>query len=179
MCFWKSITWQARKRPIEIPGKYIRNTISAKSLWPPSDESPPPLPLFQCCYNDVDFSFDIFLNLQNNIGQGVWGKRKPLTNVIVWDCRCRNGLSDDFGPSFTKPRNYLHVSFCNATVAKGLMLCSQHIILALRMEFLPKEHQFNLLLTRTEKFLKCQEIPIISAGSKNTSVCSYHWRIPN
>ena len=58
-------------------------TISAKSLWPPSDESPPPLPLFQSCYNDVDFSFDIFLNLQNNIGQGVWGKRKPLSNVIV------------------------------------------------------------------------------------------------
>ena len=28
----------------------------------------------------------LFLNLQNNIGQGVWGKRKPLSNVIVWDC---------------------------------------------------------------------------------------------
>ena len=25
---------------------------------------------------------------QNNIGQGVWGKRKPLSNVIVWDCSC-------------------------------------------------------------------------------------------
>ena len=49
-------------------------TIPAKSFWPPSEESPPPLPLFQCYYNDVDFSFDIFLNLQNNIGQGVWGK---------------------------------------------------------------------------------------------------------
>ena len=47
---------------------------------------PSPAPLFQCCYIDVDFSFDIFLNLQNNIGQGVWGKRKPLSNVIVWDC---------------------------------------------------------------------------------------------
>ena len=66
---------------------YIKNTIPARSLWPPSEESPPPLPLFQCCYNDVDFSFDIFLNLQNNIGHGVWGKRKPLSNVIVWDCR--------------------------------------------------------------------------------------------
>ena len=62
---------------------YIRNTIPAKSLWPPSEESPPPLPLFQCCYNDVDFSLDFFFNLQNNIGQGVWGKRKPLSNVIV------------------------------------------------------------------------------------------------
>ena len=65
---------------------YIRNTIPAKSLWPPSEESPPPLPLFRCCYDDVGFSFDIFLNLQNNIGQGVWGKSKPLSNVIVWDC---------------------------------------------------------------------------------------------
>ena len=58
-------------------------TIPAKSFWPPSEESPPLLPLFQCCYNDVDFSFDIFLHLQNNIGQGVWGKSKPLSNVIV------------------------------------------------------------------------------------------------
>ena len=77
--------------PLEFvePWKDIANagawkpTIPAKSLWPPSEESPPPLPLFQCCYNDVDFSFDIFLNLQNNIGQVVWGKRKPLSNVIV------------------------------------------------------------------------------------------------
>ena len=65
---------------------YFSATIPARSLWPPSEESPPPLPLFQCCYNDVDFSFDIFLNLQNNIGQGVWEKRKPLSNVIVRDC---------------------------------------------------------------------------------------------
>ena len=53
----------------------------------PQTKAPPPLPLFQCCYNNVDFSFDIFLNLQNNIGQGVWGERKPLSNIIVWDCR--------------------------------------------------------------------------------------------
>ena len=63
-----------------------KKSLAYHPLWPPSDKSPPPLPLFQCCYNDVDFSFDIFLNLQNNIGQGVWGKRKPLSNVIVWDC---------------------------------------------------------------------------------------------
>ena len=78
-----------------------------------------------------------------------------------WRARCKNGLSDDFGPPFTKPRNYL--TSCNVKVAKGLMLCSQHIILAIRMEFLPKEHQFSLLLTRKEKIPKCQEIPIISA----------------
>ena len=79
----------------------------------------------------------------------------------VW---CKNGLSDNFGPLFTKPQNYL--SSCNATVAKGLMLCSQHIILAIQMEFPPKEQQFSLLLTRKVKLPKCQEIPIISAGGK-------------
>ena len=55
-------------------------------------------------------------------------------------------------------------------MTKGLMLCSQHIILAIQMEFPPKEHQFSLLLTRKEKLQKCQKIPIISAGGKNTSV---------
>ena len=86
LCFFENLS---RDKLEKGPSKflaYIRNTISAKSLWPPSEESPPLLPLFQCCYNDVDFSFDIFLNLQNNIGQGVWGKRKPLSSVIVWDC---------------------------------------------------------------------------------------------
>ena len=38
------------------------------------------------------------------------------------------------------------------------------------MGFPPKEHQFSLLLTKKEKLPKCQEIPIISAGGKNTSV---------
>ena len=74
LCFFENLS---RDKLEKGPSKflaYIRNTISAKSLWPPSDESPPPLPLFQCCYNDVDFSFDIFLNLQNNIGRGYGGK---------------------------------------------------------------------------------------------------------
>ena len=81
-----TITCQSRDKLEKGPSKflaYIRNTIPAKSLWTSSEESPPLLSLFQCCYNDVDFSFDIFLNLQNNIGQGVWGKRKPLSYVIV------------------------------------------------------------------------------------------------
>ena len=52
----------------------------------PQKKALPRFPSFNVDYNDVDFSFDIFLNLQNNIGQGVWGKRKPLSNVIVWDC---------------------------------------------------------------------------------------------
>ena len=91
LCFFENLS---RDKLEKGPSKFlanIRNTIPAKSLWPPSEESPPPLPLFQCCSNDVDFSFDIFLNLQNNIGQEVWGKRKPLSNVIVWDCRYQLG----------------------------------------------------------------------------------------
>ena len=39
----------------------------------------------------------------------------------------RNGLSGIFGPPFTKHQNYL--LSCNATVAKGIMLCSQHVAL--------------------------------------------------
>ena len=39
------------------------------------------------------------------------------------------GACNDFGPPFTNSRNYL--SPCNATVAKGLMLSSEHIILAI------------------------------------------------
>ena len=40
----------------------------SQKSWTPSEESPPPLPLIQCCYNDVNFSFGFFFsNLQ-------WGK---------------------------------------------------------------------------------------------------------
>ena len=74
LCFFENLS---RDKLEKGPSKflaYIRNTIPAKSLWPPSEESPPPLPLFQCCYNDVDFSFDIFLNLQNRLGRWYGGK---------------------------------------------------------------------------------------------------------
>ena len=83
LCLFENLSRDKLEKGSSKFPAYIRNTILAKSLWPPSEESPPPLPLFQCCYNDVDFSFNFFLNLQNNIGQGVWGKRKPLSNVIV------------------------------------------------------------------------------------------------
>ena len=46
------------------------------------------------------------------------------------------------------------------------MLCSQHIVLVIQMEFSSKHYQVGLLLTRKEKLPKYQEIPIISAGSK-------------
>ena len=48
--------------------------------------------------------------------------------------------------SFTKPQNYL--LSCNATVAKRIMLCSQHNVLVIQMEFPPKCYQVSLLLTR-------------------------------
>ena len=82
--FWKSITWQAWKRPSKFQA-YIRNTIPAKSFWTPSEESPLPLLLFQCCSNDVDFSFNFFRTCKTTLVRGYGGKRNPLSNVIVWD----------------------------------------------------------------------------------------------
>ena len=88
------------------------------------------------------------VHLEKNSAQGkIMQKRKfQLIKIILqarqsgknWRVRCKNSLSDNFGPPFTKPQNYL--SSCNAIVAKGLLLCSQHIILAIQMEFPPKEH---------------------------------------
>ena len=63
---------------------YTICNLSQKSLATlrrkPSPASPLSM-LLQWCR----LFFRYFLNLQNNIGQGVWGKRKPLSNVIVWD----------------------------------------------------------------------------------------------
>ena len=79
----------------------------------------------------------------------------------IWRARCKNGLSDDFGPTFTKPPNYL--LSCNVTAAKWIVSCSQHIVLVIWIEFPPKLYQVTLLLARKVKLPKCQEIPIISA----------------
>ena len=81
-----------------------------------------------------------------------------------WKGRSKNGLSDDFGPPFAKTKKYL-LSY-NATVAKGIMLCSQHIVLVIWMEFPFKHYQVSLLLTRKEKLPKCHEIPIMSSSGK-------------
>ena len=81
-----------------------------------------------------------------------------------WRTWCKNGLSDDFGPPFRKPPNYL--LSCNVTVAKWIVSCSQHIVLVIWIEFPPKLYQVTLLLARKEKLPKCQEIPIISTGGK-------------
>ena len=72
-------------------------------------------------------------------------------NEIVTKCngRCKNGRNDNFGLPFTKPPKYL--LFCIATVAKGIMLCSQHIVLVIQTEFPPKRYQVTLPLTRKEK----------------------------
>ena len=74
LCLFENLSHDKLKKGSSKFLAYISNTIPAKSLWPPSEESPPPLPLFQCCYNDVDFSFDIFLNLQNNWAGGMGEK---------------------------------------------------------------------------------------------------------
>ena len=58
---------------------FLRN-VSQK----PSEESPPPLPLFQCCSNDVDFSFDFFPTCKTTLGRGYGGKKgSHCPNVIV------------------------------------------------------------------------------------------------
>ena len=53
-------------------------------------------------------------------------------------------ISVDFGPPFTKPKIYLIP--CNATLARRIMLCSQHIVLVIRMEFPPKLYQVTSYL---------------------------------
>ena len=93
--------------------------------------------------------------------------------VCNWRARCKNSLSDDFGPTFTKPPNYL--LSCNVTVAKWIVSCSQHIVLVIWIEFPPKLYQVTLLLARKVKLPKCQEIPIISAGGKKQFCCCPWW----
>ena len=64
-----------------------QSTIPAKSFWTASEESPPPLPLFQCCSNDVDFSFDFFRTCKTTLGRGYGGKGSHcpmLLSEIVW-----------------------------------------------------------------------------------------------
>ena len=96
-----------------------------------------------------------------------------IVSPANWRARCKNGLSDDFGPTFTKPPNYL--LSCNVTVAKWMVSCSQHIALVIWIEFPPKLYQVTLLLARKVKLPKCQEIPIISAGAKKQLCCCPWW----
>ena len=96
--------------------------------------------------------------------------KEKLNNWRGW---CKNGLSDDFGPTFTKHPNYV-LSY-NVTVAKWIVSCSQHIVLIIWIEFPPKLYQVTLLLARKVKLPKCQEIPIISAGGKKQFCCCPWW----
>ena len=102
-----------------------------------------------------------------------WGGYGYFLEPHNWRARCKNGLSDNFGPPFTKPPNYL--LSCNVTVAKWIVSCSQHIILVIWVEFPPNLYQVTLLLARKEKLPKCQEIPIISAGAKKQFCCCPWW----
>ena len=103
-----------------------------------------------------------------------WGQNWTTfeTKPNKWRARCKNGLSDDFGPSFTKPPNYL--LSCNVTVAKWIVSCSQHIVLVIWIEFSPKLYQVTLPLARKVELPKCQEIPIISTGGK----IQFCWHCP-
>ena len=103
-----------------------------------------------------------------------WGQNWTTfeTKPNKWRARCKNGLSDDFGPSFTKPPNYL--LSCNVTVAKWIVSCSQHIVLVIWIEFPPKLYQVTLPLARKVELPKCQEIPIISTGGK----IQFCWHCP-
>ena len=96
-----------------------------------------------------------------------------LTCIYNWRAQCKNRLSDDFGPTFTKPPNY-RLS-CIVTVAKWIVSCSQHIVLVIWIEFPPKLYQVTLLLARKVQLPKCQEIPIISAGGKKQFCCFPWW----
>ena len=58
-----------------------------------------------------------------------------------------------------------------------MILCSQHVVLVIQIEFPPKHYQVTLFFTRKEKLgPKCQEIPIISAGGEKTSPCDYDFQ---
>ena len=114
--------------------------------------------------------------LFSHISKHLWTEQ--VANLFFsdnWRARCKNSLSDDFGPTFTKPPNFL-LSY-NVTVAKWIVLCSQHIVLVIWIEFPPKLYQVTLLLARKVKRPKCQEIPIISAGGKKQFCCCpwYMW----
>ena len=113
---------------------------------------------------------DIILYLSLLLGLLWKGMHSQHFNwIYIWRAQCKNGLSDDFGPTFTKPPNYL--LSCNVTVAKWIVSCSQHIVLVIWIEFPPKLYQVTLLLARKVKLPKCQEIPIISAGGKKQFCC--------
>ena len=64
-----------------LPSQYIQRLPHAcynpsQVSWPPSEESPPPLPLFQCCYNDVDFYFNIFFEPAKQHWAGDMGEKE-------------------------------------------------------------------------------------------------------
>ena len=124
----------------------------------------------QCFLNSV-CSWDRYINI-------------ILYNHLAFECTVRfwqymkssvqkRPISDDFGPTFTRPPNYL--LSCNVTVAKWIVSCSQHIVLVIWIKFPPKLYQVTLLLARKVKLPKCQEIPIISAGAIKQLCCCPWW----
>ena len=111
----------------------------------------------------LTFEDEHLLSWENDFGTFEFGLRlcfehfQNMHQFINWSTQCKNSLSDDFGPPFTKPQN--HLLSCNVTVAKWIILHSQHIVLVIWIEFPPKLYQVTLVLTRkkifqnTKKFL--------------------------
>ena len=93
--------------------------------------------------------------------------------VYIWRARSKNGPSDDFGPPFTKPPNYL--LSCNVTVAKWMVSCSQHIVLVIWIEFPPKLYQVTLLLSRKEKLQNAKKFLYSLLGVKKQFCCCPWW----
>ena len=80
---------------LDYPGALVTLALSEWLDYPqsqpkvsghPQTKALPRFPSFNVATMMSTFLSIFFLNLQNNIGLGVWGKRKPLSNVIVWDC---------------------------------------------------------------------------------------------
>ena len=74
----------------------------------------------------------------------------------------QNGLSEDLDHPLQNLKIIYFPAVSTSTVAHAIILCSQHNVLVIQMEFSPKHYylKVSLLLTRKEKSPKCQEIPI-------------------
>ena len=74
MSFWKSITWQAWKRPIEIPSIYKEYNPSQKSLATLRRKPSPAFPSFNVATMMSTFLSIFFWTCKTTLGRGYGGK---------------------------------------------------------------------------------------------------------